>query len=378
MLEQIPTGSLALQRAPRPELTRDDDVILRVDACGICGTDLHIMEGISYRPQLPFVLGHEPAGTVVEAGRNATNWLGRRVIITLFTGCGHCSECLYGNERLCANVVSDTGVFGAWGGYAEYLLVHAAQLLEIPDRLTSLQAASLVDAGATAANSVRVAMTRDPQNVLILGAGPIGLLSAEMLTTYGVNVQMTQRSALRRAAAEQWGYEAFGSIAQTRGGFDAVIDATGSAAVFADGIAALGPRGKYILAGYAVVPNADFGEVSHKEAVIHGIRSGSRADLATITAMAASGKIRLPEITSWELAEINQAIEALKSKQVNGKAVIVPQSLAASQTEPVAEARSAHQATPQATPQGQTEPRNGGAASGKLSGKLSDYGTEGS
>jgi 2-desacetyl-2-hydroxyethyl bacteriochlorophyllide A dehydrogenase len=326
MLRRIPTDQLSIEEAPRPRLERPDDVIIKVEACGICGTDLHIMEGHSYRPDLPFVLGHEPAGTVVEAGRAASEWLGKRVVITLFTGCGHCQECLAGNERLCANVVSDTGVFGVWGGYADCLLVHAAQLLEVPARLTGPQAASLVDAGATAANSVRVAMTREPASVLILGAGPIGLLSAEMLRANGVDVQMTQRSPRRRAAAQRWGYEVFGAIGETRGGFDAVIDATGSPAVFNDGVKALGPRGKYILAGYAIVPNADFAEVSHKEAVIHGIRSGSRHDLATIVGMAAAGTVRLPEIMTWPLAGINDAITALKDRRVEGKAVIIPAS----------------------------------------------------
>ncbi|MDR2373708.1 MAG: alcohol dehydrogenase catalytic domain-containing protein [Bifidobacteriaceae bacterium] len=324
MLRQIPTASLALAEVPRPAAPSPDDVVIRVEACGICGTDLHIMQGLSYRPELPFVLGHEPVGTVVEAGSRASEWLGKRVTITLFTGDGTCPECLAGNERLCPNVVSDTGVFNAWGGYADYLAVHAAQLLEVPDSLTSPQAASLVDAGATAANSVRVAMEREPRRVLILGAGPIGLMSAELLTAHGVEAQLTQRSARRRATAQRWGYQVFEQIAQAPGPFDAVIDATGSPAVFNDGVKALGPRGRYILAGYAQVPNADFAEVSHKEVSIWGIRSGSRDDLRGIVDLAASGQIRLPEIDTWPLEQINDAIEALRSRRVDGKAVIVP------------------------------------------------------
>jgi NAD+-dependent secondary alcohol dehydrogenase Adh1 len=324
VLRSLPAAHLDVTKVPAPAVTRPDEIVLQVEACGICGTDLHIMEGRSYKPELPFVLGHEPVGVVVDAGADAAGWLGKRVTITLFTGDGTCAECRAGDERLCSHVVSDTGVFGEWGGYAERLKVHAAQALEAPPELTGPQVASLVDAGATAANSVRVAMARRPERVLILGAGPIGLISAEMLRALGVSVQMTQRSPRRRRVAAEWGYDIVETIAQTDGPFDAVIDCTGSPDVFNDGVAALGPRGAYVLAGYAVVPNADFGEVSHKEATIHGIRSGSRTDLATVLDMAARGDVRLPDITTWPLTEINTALDALRGRQVEGKAVIVP------------------------------------------------------
>ncbi|MDR1430655.1 MAG: alcohol dehydrogenase catalytic domain-containing protein [Propionibacteriaceae bacterium] len=324
VLRQIPDDRLHIEAVPTPQVSQPDDLIVRIGACGICGTDLHIMEGESYLPELPFVLGHEPAGTVVAAGADAQQWLGKRVVITLFTGCGHCPQCRLGDERLCPDVVSDTGVFGAWGGYAEYLRIHAAQAVAVPDCLSDIQAASLVDAGATAANSVRVAMTGHPKRVLVLGAGPIGLLSAEMLRSEGVAVQLTQRSPRRRAAAAALGYDVVGSIAETDGAFSAVIDATGSPDVFNDGVRALGPRGKYILAGYAVVPNADFAEVSHKEAEIVGIRSGSRKDLTNIIELAAQGRVRLPQIVTWRLAEINEAMDAIRGRKVDGKVVIVP------------------------------------------------------
>ena len=324
ILHTLPAQRLFVEQVPRPTLDRDDDVVLRVDACGICGTDVHIMSGHSYKPDLPFVLGHEPVGTVVEAGAAAAEWLGRRCVITLFTGCGRCEACASGDERLCLDVVSDTGVFGVWGGYAEYLLVHAAQLVEVPDGLGSPEAASLVDAGATAANSVRVAMARDPKRALIIGAGPIGLIAAELLRDQGVEVQIVQRSKPRRDAVAALGYEAFPTIEETTGPFEVAIDATGFAAAFNPAIAKLGPRGELIQAGYAVVPDADFAELSHKEGVIRGIRSGSRADLEHVIALAAAGRIRLPEVSTWPLASINDALAALDAKQVPGKAVITP------------------------------------------------------
>jgi len=321
---KIPTERLQIATVPAPSPQADDDVILRVEACGICGTDLHILAGESYRPHTPFVLGHEPVGIVVDAGDTAREWLGRRVTMTLFTGDGSCRMCTNGDERLCPDLVSITGVLGVWGGYAEYVRVHARQLVEVPTTLSWAEAASLVDCGATAANSVRVGLTREPRSVLVLGAGPIGYMCAELLRVEGVPVQVVQPSPLRRQALQRIGHDVVDSISAAAGPVDVLIDCTGSPGVVAAGVQALGPRGMYLLAGYARVPEMDFAAVARKEADIRGIRSGRRQDLESIIALAASKQIRLPEIAEWRLSQANEALAALRDKQVPGKAIIVP------------------------------------------------------
>ena len=321
---EIPTDRLEIATVPQPVPLADDDVVIQVEACGICGTDLHILAGHSYRPVTPFVLGHEPVGTVSAAGAAARDWLGRRVTMTLFTGDGSCPMCLAGDERLCPDLVSITGVLTAWGGYAAYVRVHARQLVDVPTTLTSAEAASLVDCGATAANSVRVALTRGPRRVLVVGAGPIGYLCAELLRVAGVPVQVVQPSPLRREALARIGHDVVDSIERAAAPVDVVIDCAGTADVVAPGVRALGPRGMYLLAGYARVPEMDFAIVARKEADVRGIRSGRRQDLESIIALAAAGQIRLPEIAEWPLSEANAALAALRGRQVPGKAVLVP------------------------------------------------------
>lgn len=321
---EIPTERLEISTVAVPSPEADDDVVLRVEACGVCGTDLHILAGQSYRPETPFVLGHEPVGVAVAAGDKARDWLGRRVTMTLFTGDGSCRMCTRGDERLCPDLVSITGVLGAWGGYAAYLRVHARQLLEVPLSLSWAEAASLVDCGATAANSVRIALTREPRSVLVLGGGPIGYICAELLRVQGVSVQVVQPSPLRRQALERIGHDVVDSIRAAAQPVDVVIDCAGTAGVVAPGVHALGPRGMYLLAGYAQVPEMDFAAVARKEVDIRGIRSGRRQDLESIIALAASRQIRLPQITEWRLSDANEALTALRHKQVPGKAVIVP------------------------------------------------------
>ena len=327
LTDDLPVDALRIGTVRVPALERSDDLLVEMEACGICGTDLHILAGSSYRPTLPFVLGHEPVGRVVDAGADATGWIGRRVTMTNFTGCGRCALCRQGDERLCPDLVSITGVLGAWGGFAAYLRIHAAQAVDVPVRLDSATAASLVDAGPTAANSVRVALQRAPRRVLVVGAGPIGFLCAEMLRAAGVPVDVVHPSSLRREALGALGHHVVPSFEDVEPGYDVVIDCAGVPEVVVPGVASLGPRGEYLLAGYARVPDLDLAVVARKEAVIRGIRSGRRTDLETVLRLASEGSIRLPEVATWPLASINDALAALRGHRVRGKAVIVPGSL---------------------------------------------------
>jgi len=324
VLTRLPAEGLELREVATPRVEHADDVVVQVEACGVCGTDLHILAGQAYRPELPFVLGHEPVGVVVDAGPAASDWLGRRVTMTLFTGDGSCAACQAGDQRLCLALESITGVFGADGAYAPYVRVHAAQLVAVPEALPPTAAAALVDSGATAANSVRVALARHPSRVLVLGAGPIGFLAAELLEAEGVAHEVVETNGPRREALAALGHRVVEGFDDATTPVDAVIDCTGSAAVLAPGVAALGPHGGYVLAGYALVPEVDFAELSHKEAAIIGVRSGRRDDLEHLLALVADGRVRLPELTVWPLAHINDAFAALRAGEVAGKAVIVP------------------------------------------------------
>ena len=324
VVRALPTRRMEVEVTATPRVEAPDHLLLRVEACGICGTDLHILDGASYRPTLPFVLGHEAVGTVVETGSDAARWVGRRVTMTNFTGCGRCDLCRDGDERLCPELVSITGVLGSWGGFAGYTRIHAAQAIEVPPTLDAIGAASLVDAGATAANSVRVAIERSPERVLLIGAGPIGFLCAELLKMAGVQLDVVHPSPLRRQALAAIGHNVVASFDELRSAYDVVIDCAGVPEVIAPGLARLGPKGAYLLAGYAKAPNLDLAVVARREGVVRGIRSGRRSDLESVISAAAGGSIRIPGVTTWPLAAVNDALDALRSRAVPGKAVVIP------------------------------------------------------
>jgi alcohol dehydrogenase, propanol-preferring len=288
LVRELPAGELDVTEVPEPELGVVDDVIIAIEACGICGTDLHILDGSSYRPDLPFVLGHEPVGTVVAAGEAAREWLGRRVTITLFDGCGRCRACRAGYERLCADLRSITGVLGSWGGFAERMRVRAAQLVGVPAVLTSARAAVFVDAGTTALNAARLALEHGGERAVVAGGGPVGFLVAERLHAAGIDVTVVEPQAVRREALAALGHQTAATLDEGPVP-DVILDCAGASEVFRVGLERLAARGLFVVVGYGRAPDADLAPVARKELTIRGVRSGSRSDLEEALELAAAG-----------------------------------------------------------------------------------------
>jgi len=323
LVRELPAAALEVADVPELAPVADDELLVAVEACGICGTDLHILQGDSYRPALPFVLGHEPVGVVVAAGDAGREWLGRRVTITLFSGCGDCSLCRAGDERLCAELRSITGVADAWGGFADRLVVRADQAVAVPDALSSIEAAVLVDAGATALNGARICLRHGGGRFVVAGGGPVGFLVAERLRaadTFGMVVVEPQE--LRREALARLGHTTAATLDEVPTP-DVVLDCAGDPSVFLFALDRLAPRGLYVAIGYGHVPAVYLAPVARKELTIRGVRSGSRADLEEALDLAASGSIRLPTVSTWTIEEINDAFRALRAGDVAGKALII-------------------------------------------------------
>jgi alcohol dehydrogenase, propanol-preferring len=324
LLRELPAEWLELSDIPEPRVERSDEVLVEVESCGVCGTDLHVLDGVAYRPSLPFVLGHEPVGRVVDAGPRAVDWIGRRVTATLFEGCGSCSWCRNGDERLCPGLRSILGVLARNGAFAERFAVAASQLVPVPDTLASDQAAVLVDAGATAMNAACTVMERDRPRIAIAGGGPVGMLLAQLLADAGRSPIVIEPNTPRRLMLAANGQEVAESLDDVDCAPDCVVDCSGSPQVPGWALDRLNPRGLLVVAGYAVVPQTDYAPVARKELTIRGVRSGSRADLEGMLVLADSQRISLPPVHTWPLEEINEALSALRRGSLDGKAVIHP------------------------------------------------------
>jgi 2-desacetyl-2-hydroxyethyl bacteriochlorophyllide A dehydrogenase len=324
VVDQLPSTGLDIRQVDSPRELTKSEALIRVDACGICGTDLHILAGESYRPSLPFVLGHEPVGVIEALGDEMADGVsvGTSVTMTIFEGCGECALCLRGDQRLCANLRSIVGVSDRWGGFAEFLVVPAAQLIPIPTALGSLKAACLVDAGATAANAVRSASASDHSHAIVVGGGPVGLLVGELLRKHGVSPLVVEPNEVRRTALFAMGYQVAIGLSEVGVEPTCVFECSGAEGVIQSAAGLLRPHGTLVLVGYRREYGVDFGPISRKELRIIGVRSGRREDLISVMDLAARGNIRIPAPRTWGLPDVNEALTELRAGRVAGKAVV--------------------------------------------------------
>lgn len=238
---------------------RSDELLIRVEACGICGTDLHIIDGESPLAKYPIVPGHEFAGEVVAVGsdvlQKGTNiTVGSRVAIDPNLYCGYCDFCRTGHENLCI-YYSALGVT-VNGAIAQYVSVPFTAAYTLPDTIAWREAA-LIEPVSCAVHGMHSLQSRSGDTFLIVGAGTMGLLLLQLARSGGASrVVMVDVNAQRLALAEQLGTNRTYStiqqaLADEPSGFNCVIDATGVAAVIENAFTAVKRGGKFMVFGVA-------------------------------------------------------------------------------------------------------------------------------
>lgn len=171
---------------PIPTLDRPDEVLLKVKSVGVCGSDLHGYTGQTGRRIPPLIMGHEVTGEVVAVGDAVENLsVGSRVAVQPVKFCGVCPQCLAGRRNVCEN--RRLMGMNAPGAYAEYVTWAASNLFPLPDSL-SYENGSLTEPLSVAVHAVSLAHIRPYDTALIVGAGPIGLLTLAVLRLTGVNL----------------------------------------------------------------------------------------------------------------------------------------------------------------------------------------------
>ncbi|QBI54454.1 alcohol dehydrogenase catalytic domain-containing protein [Streptomonospora litoralis] len=237
----------------RPDPTpADDGVVVRVRACGICGTDLHIADGEFPPSPYPLVPGHEFAGEVVAVGSRAPGGLreGDRVAVDPSLFCGHCAYCRAGRGNLCANwgAIGDT----VDGGFAEFAAAPAVNCHRLPDHVGDREAA-LVEPLSCAVHGVRRIGVHVGERFLLVGAGTMGLLLQQLLQQGGAAVTVVDRNTERLELAKALGAAATAADTAELDGerFDAAADATGAPAAIEAAFDALHRGGRLLVFGVA-------------------------------------------------------------------------------------------------------------------------------
>jgi threonine dehydrogenase-like Zn-dependent dehydrogenase len=239
-------GKLQPQEVPEPE---GEGVLLRVQACGICGSDLSVYKGTPamrarWRP--PLVLGHEIAATVQEG---PPEWVGRAVTVNPLVACGQCDPCRRGLSNLCRER-TNVG-FHYPGGFAQQIRLPLAQLYPLPEGLP-LWKGALCEPLAVALRAVELAGAVLGRRVLVLGGGAIGTLAAWLLHQGGARVHVVERNPLRQEWLGGFGF-ALRVLEVPEGSFEVVLDCVGSAKTVELAVNAVEPGGVVVLVGLEAI-----------------------------------------------------------------------------------------------------------------------------
>lgn len=250
----IETGVVRLESRPRP-VAADNEVVVRVSAVGVCGSDVHYYDHGRIGPYIvenPLILGHELSGVIVEAGTNVSAArIGERVAIEPQRPCRSCVQCRRGRYNLCAEMrfYATPPVDGA---FAEFVTIEADFAFAIPDSISD-EAAALIEPLSVAIAACRRGGIAPGQRVLIAGAGPIGVICAQTARAFGAaEVYISDIVEERLDFALRYGATHAihpGHDDTTELGVDVFIDASGAPAAIREGIRAVGPGGHAILVG---------------------------------------------------------------------------------------------------------------------------------
>ena len=325
---------LVIEDTEVPELGYGE-VLVRTKACGICGTDLHIIEGTGYKPRLPRILGHEPAGTVERLGEGTRRLkVGERVIPNIFFTCGECYYCRINRETLCTDFRGALGV-GVNGAYAEFFLAPERNLFTLPSNIPFPEGGVIADAVVTAVHAVRRrAMVKAEDTVIVIGLGGVGQSVIQVSKKSGASVIAIGRRDVRLKRAKDLGAdhlvnsssEDVGEVAKslTGGtGADIVIDNVGSKESLSQAASAVKKGGRIVLIGESddTIPLSTF-QLCTNEFEITGSRSGGRQDTIEALQLVASGVVTPYVSDRFHLDGINDAFNMIKEGKVLGRAVV--------------------------------------------------------
>ena len=319
-----PGSFLQIEDVPRPQLAAGR-VLLRVVACGVCRTDLHIVEGDlpPLRPQL--IPGHQIVGEVVE-GATADLPLGTRAGVSWMGGVdGDCWYCRHAMENLC-----DQPTFTGYtvdGGYAEYVLARADFAFPLPAGLDDVHVAPLLCAGIIGFRSLRVAGVEPGERVGLFGFGSSASLAITILQSWKCEVYVSTRGESHRKRAASLGATWVGTEDEKPPvALDRAVTFAPSGKVVVSALASLRKGGVVAINAIHLdsMPSFDYDKLLWGERQIRSVANMTRQNARDFLKIAHELQIR-PQVTVFPLEDANQALLAVKEETGQGSAVIVPQ-----------------------------------------------------
>ncbi|MGH2398414.1 MAG: zinc-dependent alcohol dehydrogenase family protein [bacterium] len=320
----VSQAPLALEDVPIPEPDRDG-VLIRIEACAVCHTDLHIVEGELHPKTLPVTPGHQIVGIVERAGTGGEQIRpGTRVgVAWLHRSCGVCSFCRRGLENLCPNALF-TG-YHVDGGYAGYLVAPAGYVYTIPERFGPREAAPLLCAGIIGYRSLRLAEVTPGSRVGLFGFGASAHLALQVARHWRCEVYVFTRSpGHRRLAADLGAAWVGGSHDASPQELDHAVVFAPSGRVVVDALAHLRRGATLVINAVHLdgVPAFDYG-LLYWERTIRTVSNSTRLDGREFLELAAEIPLRVTT-EAWALRDANKALAKVKQGEVAGAAVLEP------------------------------------------------------
>ena len=333
-LGPVESNPLKLTEIDRHEIQKPNEILIKIEACGVCHSQLHGIEGdwkeLGIPPTLPTVPGHEVVGVVEGIGNDVTKFkIGDRVGITPLMGaCMDCQYCNDDKEYLCEKM-EVTGE-SLKGGYAEYITVSEDFATKVPESMKSEYAAPLFCAGITAYKAVKAAEPKKNKKVAIFGIGGVGHMAIQFAKIEGCEVSGISRKEKHLDVAKKLGADnvfAYSSdqerflseLIENYGLFDAAIVFAPVDEVTDTAIKSVKKGGTIIIATVGKITNF----LAFEEKTVRGTLIGSRKDMQDVIDISAKHNIQVVTET-FPLKEANIVLQKLKNSEIEARAVLIP------------------------------------------------------
>ncbi|WP_211354948.1 alcohol dehydrogenase catalytic domain-containing protein [Blastococcus colisei] len=309
-------------------------MLIDVAAAGVCGTELHFLDGLLTPARTPITLGHEVAGVVAEVGDGVEDVaVGDRVAVHYRHACHRCRSCQAGNDHLCDAPLGFLA-FASDGGFAEQVVVPASAVVRVPDGLDLAVAATLCCSGTTALHAVGVAGVRAGADAVVYGTGGVGLALVQVLREAGARPIAVARDPQRLRLARELGAEVTvdGSgdveapIREATGGAgaDVVFELVGTRETSAAALASLGKRGTLVYVGYSfdTVEISPLSLVVPEQRIVTSV-GNRRSELVEALDLGARGLLRTT-VDEHFLDDAPRVLDELRAGRIVGRAVLRP------------------------------------------------------
>jgi len=333
-LGPVESNPLKLTKIDRHEIANPKEVLVKIEACGVCHSQLHSIEGdwkdIGIPPTLPTVPGHEVVGKIVEIGSNVTKFkVGERVGITpLLSSCLDCQYCNDGKEYLCEKM--DVTGESLKGGYTEYITVSEDFATKVPDTMKSEYAAPLFCAGITAYKAVKAAEPKKNKKIAVFGIGGVGHMAIQFAKIEGCEVSGVSRKEKHLEVAKKLGADnvfVYSSnqkqflqdVNEEYGLFDAAIVFAPVEQVTDTAIKSIKKGGIVVIATVGNIPNF----LAFEEKTVRGTLIGSRKDMEDVIKISDEHKLKVVT-ESFPLEQANEVLARLKNSEIDARAVLIP------------------------------------------------------